>query len=49
MLVCKIKVKTRIGTVFSYRGIFKTTCDAAMDAILKFNPVNVYVTAEKGA
>lgn len=47
MIRCEVKVTKQNGKVHIYKALFKTTIDAAQDAIQRFGAgVKIYVVAE---
>ncbi|MCP5246358.1 MAG: hypothetical protein H6937_10630 [Burkholderiales bacterium] len=45
LMKCKIKIKTREGKSLVYHGLFKSTTDAILDAINRFDIMTIFVKA----
>lgn len=45
MIKCKVKVRQQDGKEHIYTGVFRTTCDATLDAFAKFGICKVQVIA----
>jgi len=43
IIKCEIKLKTRDGKRFIYHGLFKSTSEAIIDAINRFDIVTIFV------
>ncbi len=45
LIKCKIKLTTRTGETYSYYGLFRSTSDAVIDAISRFETTAIQATA----
>ncbi|MBX3629791.1 MAG: hypothetical protein KF908_07705 [Nitrosomonas sp.] len=45
LIKCKVKVTTRTGETHFYYGLFRSTSDAVLDAVSRFETTSIQATA----
>jgi hypothetical protein len=45
LIKCKIKLTTRTGETYYYYGLFRSTSDAVIDAVSRFETAAIQATA----
>jgi len=45
LIKCKIKLTTRTGETYYYHGLFRSTSDAVIDAVSRFETAAIQATA----
>lgn len=45
LIKCKIRLTTRCGETYVYYGLFKSTSEAIMDALSRFETTTVFAAA----
>ncbi len=45
LIKCKVKLTTRTGETYAYYGLFRSTSDAILDAISRFETTTIQATA----